>query len=454
MSGNILIIEDDPDVRFSAEFILEEGGYQVHQAECPLQALHRLEQGEVFDLILLDMNFSLDTTQGDEGLNFLNQPVVRNSTTPVVAMTGWANIELAIKTMQAGASDFLEKPWTYDKLLNCVKQQFTVGKKKKGQVDSDKESYEWRSNTMLKAIALLRKVAKSDASILLLGENGTGKTFLATKVHKLSSRADNPLVTLNMGAIPFDLFESELFGHRKGAFTGASQTRAGKFELAKGGTLFLDEIANTPLSHQNKLLRVLETGEFEAVGSNDTLSADARVISATNANFNELIEKGEFRQDLFYRLNTITVTIPPLRACQADIIPLAYYFLSLYCEKYERTMMRFSDKVEALLKAYYWPGNVRELSHMMERFSLVVDGTEITEQDLPESVSKVPVQLEPQWDVESLPTLKDSEERLIARALELNHGNTKKAAEALGLTLSAMYRRLDKMNHGASDAQS
>ena len=343
MSLTILVIDDMADVRLSANFLLNNQAYTVLEADSVLNGLDIIKQNKG-DLILLDMNYSSDTTSGQEGLNFLKKLEKLGFNMPVIAMTGWSSVDLAVKAMQQGAVDFIEKPWDNQRLLQVIKQQIQVTDLKKEnrrlrqhqQVETTEhnEDLVWKSTVMFKLMEQIKRVAKTDATLLLTGENGTGKSSVASYIHQLSDRKQQSLVTVNMGAIPASLFESELFGHKKGAFTDAKETRIGRFEMANEGTLFLDEIANIPLAQQAKLLRVLESNEYEMVGSSVTERANVRLISATNANFEKLIKEEKFREDLYYRLNIIEIHIPSLRERSEDIMVLAKHFVEKHALRY------------------------------------------------------------------------------------------------------------------------
>jgi DNA-binding NtrC family response regulator len=374
MTNCILFVDDQADVRMSAHFLLSNHGFTVIEADSPATALNQLQQYSV-DLILLDMNYSADTTSGAEGLDFLKQLNEQQITTPVVVMTAWSSVDLAVEAMQNGAKDFIEKPWDNPRLLQIVKQQLKLNLLehqsrvlKQQQADSQsKHTIISESQVMNGLLKQLDRLAKTDATILLTGDNGTGKSSIARYIHQQSSRCEQPLVSVNMGAIVENLFESELFGHTKGAFTDAKKERLGRFEMAQGGTLFLDEIANIPLSQQAKLLRVLEGGEFEMVGSSRTKTADVRLICATNADIQALIDNGQFRADLYFRLNTLEMNVPSLNTRKDDIIPLANHFLHQHGQHYDRSGLTFSTDAIDKLKRYDWPGNVRQLSHIIER---------------------------------------------------------------------------------------
>ena len=439
----ILVVDDRPDIRLSAGFVLEDNGYQVLEAESPYQA-KELINGHKVDLILLDMNYSLDTTSGDEGLTFLSWLGKANINIPAVAMTAWSNVELAVKAMQLGAGDFIEKPWKNQRLLQVIEHQLTLtglrvqNQKLQQRLEPEQnDDYVWRSPCMQELMRQIESVAQTDVAILLTGDNGTGKSQLAKYIHQLSSMHSGPFISVNMGAISENLFESEMFGHTKGAFTDAKSNRIGRFELAQDGTLFLDEIANIPLSQQAKLLRVLESGEYEVLGSSQTRQTQIRLISASNGDFNKLIANEAFREDLFYRLNTLEFHVPSLRVRQQDIIPLARYFVKSSASKYHKPDIALSNDAQQALLAYHWPGNIRELSHLMERAVLLSQHSELQVNDL---------HLKGQSSSGHLPmmTLEQAERKLIKQALDATDNHIAKAATLLGLTKSSMYRRLEK----------
>lgn len=440
----VLVIEDNREIRLSARFVLEDLDYCVIEAENPAQACAWLLQ-EKADLLLLDMNFGLDTTSGEEGLSFLSWLQQQAWDIPVVAMTAWSNTELVVKAMQLGAGDFIEKPWNNQHLHQVLQQQLqlqALSRKNEAlsqRLQDSSPKLVWQSEAMNRLMQQLAGVATTDANILLTGENGTGKSQLAHWLHTQSARSAHPFISVNMGAIPEPLFESEMFGHKKGAFTDAKEQRIGRFELAKGGSLFLDEIATVPIAQQAKLLRVLESGEYEMLGSSQTQHTDVRVISASNCDFTNLIANGDFRQDLYYRLNTLEFRVPPLRERPEDIIPLAQLFAHRHGQRYHKPELKLSDCALKALQAYSWPGNIRELSHMMERAVLltqevVLTGTQL---HLPNSRTIAPDRL-------PMMTLETAELQLIHQALTECHGNKQKAADLLGITKSSLYRRLEK----------
>ena len=439
----ILVVDDSPEIRLSAAFILEDQGFSVLEAENHHYAQDILADNNV-DLILLDMNFSLDTTSGEEGLRFLTWLGKSDFVIPVIAMTGWSNVDLAVNVMRLGACDFVEKPWNNQRLIQIIRQQLKMAglqvqnQKLKQQLEPvAAQDFNWRSEVMARLLGQIDSVAATDASILLTGDNGTGKSHLAQCIHQQSDRATDAFISVNMGAISESLFESEMFGHKKGAFTDAKDNRIGRFELAKHGTLFLDEIANIPQSQQAKLLRVLESGEYEVLGSSQTQHANSRVISATNGDISQLIGDGAFRQDLYFRLNTIELRVPSLKERFLDIVPLAKHFIAQHGKKYKREGLSLTQGALKALEAYHWPGNVREMSHLMERAVLLSQSSNLGQEDLHLSNLKASNNL-------PMMTLDQAEKILIEQALELNHNNVPKAGIMLGLTKSTMYRRLEK----------
>lgn len=439
----ILIIDDRADIRLSLVVLLNDHGYQTQEADSLDAGKKELVCGE-YSLVLLDMNYALDTTSGEEGLSFLSWMALKEMNIPVITMTAWSNVDLAVKAMRLGASDFIEKPWKNKRLIQIISQQLAYqdlqsqNLKLKLQLrQSPKSEYIWRSDCMLLLMEEIKTVAKTDVSVLLTGDNGTGKSQLASYIHQYSLRKEGGLISVNMGSISESLFESEMFGHKKGAFTDAKENRIGRFELAEKGTLFLDEIANIPLSLQAKLLRVLETGEYEVLGSSQTRRTDIRIISATNGNFDKLIQQELFREDLFYRLNTIEFRVPSLRERHLDVIPLTEFFISKYAQKYHRTELGLSSAAQQVLTEYHWPGNIRELSHLIERAVLLGKGKQIDLDDLHLSNKADNCEM-------PLMTLESAEIKLIKMALEKTAQSVPKAAGLLGLTKSSLYRRIEK----------
>jgi len=359
-------------------------------------------------------------------------------------MTAWSNVDLVVQAMKLGANDFIEKPWKNKHLLHVIEQQLSLSSLEKENIglkqqlaEQPEQQYQWRSACIRQLLDQLKTVAKTDANILLTGDNGTGKSELAKFVHCHSSRNQKSLVSVNMGAIAESLFESEMFGHVKGAFTDAKSSRIGRFELADNSTLFLDEVANTPMSQQMKLLRVLEGGEYEVLGSSKTKTANCRIISATNADFAGLIAQDKFREDLYYRLNTIELRVPSLAERQEDIVPLAHYFIEKFCRKYHKDFCDLTKQAQSALRHYHWPGNLREMSHLIERAVLLCSSNVIDDNDLRLTASAPANEL-------PLMTLHEAEVSLLKKALKQTDNNIPKAAKLLGLTKSSMYRRVEK----------
>jgi DNA-binding NtrC family response regulator len=441
-NATILIADDDEDIRLALNLLLSAQGYQIIEAANAKEIIIESNRQQP-DLVLLDMNFSRDTTSGQEGLAILEQLQPLNI--PVILMTAWGSIELAVQGLQKGANDFIEKPWNKLKLLNSIEQQLNFSRVKEQNqgyrqllASDNKKAWVCQSQSMQAIETLVAQIAPTDANILILGENGTGKSLLAERIHQLSSRQQAPLIAVNMAAIPDNLFESELFGHQKGAFTDAKQNRVGRFQLADKGTLFFDEIGSLPLTLQPKLLRVLETGHYEVLGSSQTQVADVRLISATNANLNQLVSEQAFRQDLLYRLNTIVITIPPLRERLEDISALANCFIAKFSEKYHKQALIISPCALSQLKQHNWPGNIREFSHVIERAVLLTSGDEITAQQL------LLENADSATDSVILQPLEEAEKQLIEKAMTVTGGQVIEAAKILDISRNALYRRLEK----------
>ncbi|MDZ7640054.1 MAG: sigma-54 dependent transcriptional regulator [Bryobacterales bacterium] len=445
----VLIADDQQDVLEALRFLLKVEGFQIEAVTSPRAVIQNLEKND-YDAVLLDLNYTRDTTSGQEGLDLLERLRQMDSTLPVIVMTAWGSVDLAVEAMRRGARDFVQKPWDNARLLSTVRTQVELGKtlRRTEKLEAENEMLrgEWTrdviadSPAMKPVLQIIARVGPSDANVLITGEHGSGKGVIARAMHAASSRAAQPLVTVNTGGLSEGIFESELFGHVKGAYTDAKADRAGRFELADGGTLFLDEIANVPMSQQAKLLRVFETGEFERVGSSKTRSVNVRILSATNANLREEVEAGRFREDLLYRLNTIEIAIPSLRDRREDIPLLANHFLKNSAAKYRKVATGFTkDALQALMR-HTWPGNVRELEHAMERAVLMANGSEVQESDLFLQLrgGETP-------RLEEL-SLEEMEKLLIEKALSRFDGNVTKTADALGLSRSALYRRLQRYN--------
>ncbi len=443
----ILVADDQRDVLEALRLLLKAEGMTAVLAGSPEAALAALAEREL-DAALIDLNYTRDTTSGAEGLDLLARIQALDSPPPVIVMTAWASLDLAVEAMRRGARDFVEKPWDNSRLISILRTQVELARAlRRGQRleaenellrDEEPPPLLARSAAMRPVLELLERVGPSEANVLITGDNGTGKGVVARALHRASLRASRPLVTVNVGGLAESVFESELFGHVRGAFTDAKTDRVGRFELADGGTLFLDEIANMPLAQQAKLLRVVETGEFERVGSSRTRKVTARLISATNADLDAEVASGRFRRDLLFRLNTVEIHLPTLAERREDLPLLAAHFLGIYAPKYRKVMRGFSDKALAALSAHDWPGNVRELSHAIERGVLMARGERIEAGDL-----GLKAEREVPGRVEDLP-LEDVERLLIKKALARFGGKVTEAAHALGLSRSALYRRIEK----------
>lgn len=496
---HILLIDDDQELLTSLEFFLSTKDFITSTCSDLDEALQDLTVNS-YDAILLDLNYRLDTTSGMEGLAFLDKLSALNITIPVIAMTGWATVDIAIDAMKRGAKDFVQKPWNNKILLKMINTQIQLNEasKREKRLESENKILKkairemtgdklvYRSSAMTELMEQCQRLATSNMNILILGEHGTGKSLLAKQLHAMSARASEAFIAVNMGAIVDNLFESEMFGHIKGAFTGATEHRIGRFELANGGSLFMDEIANVPLTQQAKLLRVLEEKQFERVGSTKVQDADVRMISATNADMTKVIQNGEFRQDLFYRLNTIQITIPPLRERKEDIVPLAEHFLQKLSGKYVTQLPVLSDAARQAMHQHSWPGNIRELSHSVEKALFVSEGHQIMPKDLgldlpasptaePSTLTEVSrtlghlhgaatarsefftaigaetcgetavgsvVDASKNWGRDT--SIDDIEKDIIKDRLMQHDGKIQETAQSLGLSRSAFYRRLKK----------
>ena len=446
-SPRVLIADDQPDVLEALRLLLESEGFEVETAASPA-AVYRAVEAHTFDCVLIDLNYARDTTSGTEGLELLERLRAYDELLPIVVMTAWSSVDLAVSAMRLGARDFIQKPWENARVLATMRTYVELGRAlRRGQRleaenrllrgDDRRPPLIGSSRSMKPVLEMIERVGPSDASVLITGENGTGKGVVARALHAASRRASRALVSVNVGGLPESLFESELFGHVKGAFTDAKSDRVGRFELADGGTLFLDEIANVPLAQQAKLLRVLETGEFERVGSSRTRRADVRILSATNAPLDAEVESGRFRQDLYFRLRTIELHIPPLRDRRDDIPALASHFLGIHATRYRKGLTGFDEPAMKVLLAHSWPGNVRELGHAIERAVLMASGTTIRTADLGLDPTDRGSRIEDM-------SLEDVESLLIRKALSRHGGNVSRAAEALGLSRSALYRRMQR----------
>jgi DNA-binding NtrC family response regulator len=442
----ILVADDQPDVLEALRLLLKGEGYQIETVKSPAAVIKALEARD-YSLVLMDLNYTRDTTSGQEGLDLLNRIQNIDSSLPVVVMTAWASVDLAVEAMRRGARDFVTKPWENPRLISIVRNQIELGTAVRAYHRLEQENQLLRgkggpnliaqSAAMRPVLEVVSRVGPSDANVLLTGENGTGKGVIAQALHSVSARAGQPFISVNMGGLPEGVFESELFGHVRGAFTDAKSDRAGRFELAHGGTLFMDEIGNIPLNQQAKILRTLETGEFERVGSSKTYRANVRLISATNADLTAEVAAGKFRQDLLFRLNTIAIHLPPLRERREDIPLLAQHFLKQHVERYRKAITGFDPGALEAMQGHAWPGNVRELDHAIERGVLMSTGKVIRAIDLGLNAGTAAPRIEDM-------SLEEVEAHLIRKTLARCDGNARQAAEELGLSRSAFYRRLEK----------
>jgi len=444
----VLIADDQKDILSSGRILFKSEGIDCLTAESPQEVLERLKLDE-FDLLLLDLNYQRDTTSGKEGIDLIQSVRKIDPIIPIVVMTAWASVEIAVEAMKTGANDFITKPWDIERLLSIVRTQCALkrslerGRKLESENrilrGQDDVSLIYKSQAIQQIVDVFEQIAPSDATVLITGENGTGKSMFAKFCHQRSARAERSFISANMGGLPESLFESELFGHIKGAFTDAKTDRIGRYELADGGTLFLDEIGNLPLKHQATLLRLLESGEFERLGSSKTRKADVRLICATNADLPDLVRKGIFREDLFYRINTVPVRVPSLRERPLDILPLAETFLDRFRSKYRKDIQTFSESAQKALLNYSWPGNVRELDHVIERSVLLSRNPEIQPTDL--GIQNHSSNRQSDW--ESM-TLDAVEKKMILLAMQRYPGDPNQAADMLGITRSSFYRRIHK----------
>lgn len=444
------MIDDDEDVLLAAKMLLKKHNYQVIIEKNP-NKIPFLLNNDVYDVILLDMNFSKDTTSGKEGFEWLNKIKERDSQAVVIMITAFGDVEMAVRALKEGATDFILKPWQNEKLIATISTAIKLKKsynevdklRKAKQMLEEQISQPFRdiigsSPAMKDVYDLIDRVAKTDANVLILGENGTGKELVARAIHQKSLRKDNSFVAVDMGAITETLFESELFGHKKGAFTDAREDRPGRFELANDGTLFLDEIGNLSLNLQSKLLSALQSRRITRVGANTSVEVNIRLICATNMPVEQMVRDGRFRQDLLYRINTVEVRIPPLCERVDDIPMLASHFLDSYARKYHKEVLSIAPDAITKLKKYPWPGNVRELQHSIERAVIMADSATLQESDFLFS-RKGDHSVNP----DTL-NLDEVEKAAVVKALQLHNGNISKAADELGLTRASLYRRMEK----------
>jgi DNA-binding NtrC family response regulator len=444
--ANILIVDDDVDILFSAKVWLKRFFSQVSTSDSP-QKIKTLLQEQEFDAVLLDMNYRKGFEDGKEGLYWLDYVQEVSPNTVVILMTGFGDVALAVESLKRGAFDFVLKPWDNDKLYASVNAAVDLARKNKKVEQLEKinqpaslQIFESKSTVMKKAMSLAEKVAQTDATVLILGENGTGKYVMAQEIFQKSLRRNAPFVHVDLGSLNENLFESELFGYAKGAFTGAEKDTPGRFELANGGTLFLDEIGNLTLPLQAKLLTVLQNQKVNRLGETKERIVDVRVICATNSPIYQLVKEGKFRQDLLFRINTMEIHLPALRDRKEDILPMAEFILEKFKSKYRKTDLVLSNSAKNEMEKYGWPGNVREMENVLERAVILSDKNEIDAYDLHFSNMDVPM------DAQAKLTLEEMEKEMIQKALRRHLGNISKAAEDLGITRAALYRRLEKFD--------
>ncbi|XPF93146.1 sigma-54-dependent transcriptional regulator [Colwellia sp. RE-S-Sl-9] len=452
--ANILVIDDDPDILLAAEIFLKRHYQKIVTLTDPNQIEKNMNETP-FDIFLLDMNFAIGLNTGDEGLHWLNKILTIEPNAVVILMTAYGDVELAVKAIKQGAADFVLKPWKNTKLLATLNSALLLSESKKQikQLNISQQALQreqqqknpdviGQSPAWQQLLTIAKKAARTDANVLVLGENGAGKEVIAHEIYRHSNRADHLMLSVDLGAVPENLFESELFGHVKGAFTDANSDRAGRFQAAAGGTLFLDEIGNLPLHLQAKLLRVIEQKEITPLGSNKVIKVDVRLICATNMPLQQLVDEGLFRADLFYRINTVQLQIPPLRERQEDIPLLLQHFISRYTRKYQLDKKSLDAKALKNLKRYRWPGNVRELAHAVERALILSENSELTEQDFLLTAHNKTLNKDSFSDC----NLERIEKSAVNHAIEKHGGNISHAADELGITRTSLYRRIKKYN--------
>ena len=448
-NGKLLIVDDNQSVLKALHIFLQ---YEFELVKCisnPNQIPSEFQKNN-FNVVLLDMNFAAGINTCNEGFYWLNEIKKLSSSTQVVMFTAYGDVELAVRAVKEGATDFVLKPWDNEKMTVTLKAAFSLSEAKtelnylknkqirlKQELNPEKKMVIGTSPSMLKILKIINKIASTDANVLITGENGTGKEVIASEIHRLSLRKNELMVTVDIGSIPETLFESELFGHKKGSFTDAIENRTGKFELANRGTLFLDEIGNLPLNLQSKLLVALQSRRITPIGSSENSPIDIRLISATNCRIDDLVALGNFREDLLYRINTIHIEIPPLRQRLEDIEPLALFFLKKYAQKYKRENIGLSKVIINKLKEYHWPGNIRELEHTIEKAVILSDGIKIK----PEDILFKPALKNNNQNTE---TIEEMEKQMILNALEKNEGNFSIAAIQLGITRQTLYNKTKK----------
>ncbi len=452
-TGKILAVDDNEDILFALKLLLKPHIELIHTTANPSD-IPTLMSKENYDVILLDMNFTKDAISGQEGFSWLEKILSIDPSAVVVFITAYGDAEKAVRAIKAGATDFILKPWQNEKLIATVSAALRL-KESRHEIDNLKQKQQeitqvldqpfhdfiGNSEQMHQVFATIQKVAKTDANVLILGENGTGKELVARALHRNSPRSNEVFISVDLGSIAETLFESELFGHEKGAFTDAKKEKPGRFEIATGGTLFLDEIGNLSMPMQAKLLTVIERREVIRVGSNKPKPIDVRLICATNTNIHHLIGEGEFRQDLLYRINTVEIHLPPLRERQGDIILLAKHFLNIYSKKYKKEISSISTDAQKKLNQYHWPGNVRELQHAMERAIIMCDSNVLQPDDFFLSSSAKAKTTEGDFETYNL---EEIEKAIINKVLKQYQGNITQAATELGITRTSLYRRMEK----------
>ena len=448
--GKILIADDDKNILKSLSILLDYEFEKVDTLSNPNLIISQYQKDN-YDIVLLDMNFSAGLNTGNEGIYWLNEILKIDKNATVIFITAYGDVNLAVKAMKQGATDFIIKPWNNEKLVHTLQSalkiresQLKIDKLSKdneslsSEINKPNEEIIGSSAAMKEVFAVIDKVAATDASVLITGENGTGKELITKEIHRRSARKSKPLITIDMGSIPESLFETELFGHTKGAFTDAKEDKTGRFEIANGGTLFLDEIGNLPVSLQSKILTVLQKQEIIPVGANKSIPIDIRLITATNKNPEELIQKGLFREDLLYRINTVQIQLPPLRKRKEDILEIAEYYLRIFATKYEKQRVKFSNQALDTLQQYQWPGNIRELKHTIEKAVILSTNNLLEPEDF--MLKQKPKKQE--WPLK----FEEIEKKAIVRALENNEGKMTEAAKELRLTRQTLYNKIKKYN--------
>lgn len=451
-AGRILVIDDDEDILQAVHLLLKQHVAQIHTEKKP-DAIPTLLNNISYDVIFLDMNFAKGATSGQEGFDWLNKILEIDPYAVVVLITAFGDVEMAVRAIKEGATDFILKPWQNERLIATLSAAMNLRKsrieannlrsrQKQLSADLDQPFHDFigQSPAMQEVFSAIQKVAKTDANVLILGENGTGKELVARELHRQCSRAEEVFISVDMGALSETLFESELFGHVKGAFTDAREDRAGRFEIASGGTLFLDEVGSLPLTLQAKLLNVLESRKVIRLGSNKPIPIDVRLVCATNMPIYEMVSQNKFRQDLLYRINTIEIRLPPLRARTEDIPILVDHFLKIYTKKYHKPLKRMSSATMKRLEKYHWPGNVRELRHAIERSVIMSESRVLQPSDFffPAQVTKEYGLIFEDYNLEEI------EKLIINKAINKHSGNITQAAKELGLSRASLYRRLEK----------